>query len=159
MYIILRSIITEISGKSFRMALVFALVLFFVDTMNAQPVSPQASRLIGTIQSVNFIGAVFSDSKGEQTFFRVFDTLPDGSQITAVRADSIVLKGADGTSYEMYIAHDRIISPPARTVAPLPSDTPPDPYAPGAIRRPDSEQSTLQTLPHVRHERTRSEDE
>lgn len=86
--------------------LAFTLLLFVVETVDAQTIGPQASRLIGTIQSKNFIGAVFSDSKGEQSFYRVFDTLPDGSKIVAVRSDSISLKGASGTRYDIYVNHD-----------------------------------------------------
>jgi hypothetical protein len=116
-YIRQRSITEETVGTLFRMALVFTLALFFADMVDAQTAGPQAARLIGTIQSEKFTGAVFSDSKGEQTFYRVFDTLPDGSQIVAVRSESISLKGTNGMSYDMYIAHDRIagstFSPPS----------------------------------------------
>ncbi len=66
----------------------------------------QASSLIGTIESGSFIGAVLSDAKGEQVVYRLRDKLPDGSQITAIRSDSISLKSADGTFYTMYISHD-----------------------------------------------------
>lgn len=105
-HIRLRSIKGKTIGTLLCTVCVFTLLLFFVDTVDAQAIGPQASRLIGTIQSRNFIGAVFSDSKGEQSFYRVFDTLPDGSKIVAVRSDSISLKGTDGMSYDMYIAHD-----------------------------------------------------
>ncbi len=101
-----RSIKGKTVGTLLCSALVLTLLLFFVNTADAQATGPQASRLIGTIQSKNFIGAVFSDSKGEQSFYRMFDTLPDGSKIVAVRSDSISLKGTDGMSYDMYIAHD-----------------------------------------------------
>jgi len=159
MCIILRSIITEISGKLFRMALVFTLLLFSVDTMDAQPIGPQAYRLIGTIQSEHFIGAVFSDPKGEQTFYRIFDALPDGSRIVAVRSDSISLKGTNGMSYDMYIAHDMIKSPVANIAAPVQPDVPVDPFTPGALQNSDTEKSKARAQPHGRHSRTQSEEE
>jgi hypothetical protein len=105
-HIRLRSLKEKTIGMLLCTAFAFTLLLFFVDTVDAQATGPQASRLIGTIQSKNFIGAVFSDSKGEQSFYRVFDTLPDGSKIVAVRSDSISLKGASGTRYDIYVNHD-----------------------------------------------------
>jgi hypothetical protein len=112
-----RSIKVKTVGTLLCTAFAVTLLLFFVETVDAQATGPQASRLIGTIQSKNFIGAVFSDSKGEQSFYRVFDTLPDGSKIVAVRSDSISLKGTDGMAYDMYIAHEKIVgstvSPPS----------------------------------------------
>lgn len=102
----LRSLKKETTGMLLCMAFAVTLLFFFVDTVDAQSIGPQAFRLIGTIQSKNFIGAVFSDSKGEQSFYRVLDTLPDGSKIVAVHSDSISLRGSDGLSYDMYIAHD-----------------------------------------------------
>jgi hypothetical protein len=105
-HIRLRSLKEKTVGTLLCTAFVFTLPLFFVGTVDAQAMGPQASRLIGTIQSKNFIGAVFSDSKGEQSFYRVFDTLPDGSQIVEVRSDSISLKGESGTRYDIYVNHD-----------------------------------------------------
>ena len=106
MHIRQRSIKGKTVGTLLCSALVLTLLLFFFNMADAQAIGPQASRLIGTIQSKNFIGAVFSDSKGEQTFYRVFDTLPDGSKIVAVRSDSISLKGASGTRYDIFVNHD-----------------------------------------------------
>ena len=157
-YIRLRSIKEETVGKLFRMALVFTLVLFFVDTVDAQPVGPQVTRLIGTIQSKNFIGAVFSDSKGEQSFYRVFDTLPDGSKIVAVRSDSISLKGTDGVSYDMYIAHDMTTSPIANTAAPVRPDVPADPYVPPAIQKATPEPRNTHARPRGLRDRARSKE-
>ena len=102
----LRSIKKENVGKLFRVALVFTLVLFFVDTLDAQPAGPQVTRLIGTIQSKNFIGAVFSDAKGEQSFYRLYEKLPDGMKIVEVRSNSITLKGESGEHYDVYINHN-----------------------------------------------------
>lgn len=139
------------------MALVCTLLLFLVDSAHAQAVGPQGFHLIGTIQSNNFIGAVFSDPKGEQTFARVFDTLPDGSQIVAVRSDSISLKRTDGMSYDMYIAHDMIMSPVMNTAAPVRPDVPSDPFAPGTLQNSTAEEPKARARPHGRHGRTRTD--
>jgi hypothetical protein len=87
-------------------ALAFTLLLFVVETVDAQAIGPQAYRLIGTIQSKDFIGAVFSDSKDEQSFYRLHEKLSDGMQIVAVRGDSISLKDESGARFELYINHD-----------------------------------------------------
>jgi len=151
-----RSIKKAIVGKLLSMALVFTLLLFFVGTVDAQPVGPQVSRLIGTIQSKNFIGAVFSDSKGEQSFYRLFDSLPDGSKIVTVRSDSISLKGTDGTSYDMYIAHDMTRSPAVNTAAPVRPDVPADPYVPPAIQKATPEPRNTHARPRGWRDRARS---
>jgi hypothetical protein len=137
-YIRLQSIKRNAVGTLFCMALVFTLALFIPGMVNAQTAGPQAARLIGTIQSDDFTGAVFSDSKGEQTFYRVFDTLPDGSQIVAVRSGSILLKKADGMSYDMYIAHDVTTSPVTNTAAPVRPDVPAESISPGALQNTDA---------------------
>jgi len=149
-YIRLHSIKDEICSKLSRIALVFFLLLFLVDTMDAQPAGPQSLRLIGTIQSGNFTGAVFSDEKGEQSFFRVFATLPDGSQIVKVRSDSIALKGADGTSYDMYIAHDMTRSPVANTAAPVQPDVSAEPVAPATVQKSNAEIPKARSRAHGR---------
>jgi len=146
-------------SKLFRVALVFTLVLFFVDTLDAQPAGPQVTRLIGTIQSKNFIGAVFSDSKGEQSFYRVFDTLPDGSKIVTVRSDSISLKGSDGTSYDMYIAHDMTMSPATNTAASIRPDVPADHPLPPAIQKAIPEPRNTHVRPRGWRDKIRSREE
>jgi hypothetical protein len=159
MYIRLRSIKEESVCKFFCAALVVTLLFFFVDTVDAQAIGPQASRLIGTIQSDNFTGAVFSDSKGEQTFYRVFDTLPDGSRIVAVRSDSISLKGTNGISYDMYIAHDMIKSPVTNTGVPVKPDVPAESISPGAIQNTNTERPNARVRPRGRHGRAQSDEE
>src|SRR5512147_346231 len=72
----------------------------------AQGLDPSSYRLIGTILANGHSGAVLVDSKGEQTFYRLHDTLPDGSTVAAVRSDSILVLRSDGTLYEIFIAHD-----------------------------------------------------
>ncbi len=126
-------------------------LLLFVDSANAQVAD--SYRLIGMIQSRNFTGIVMSDSKGAQSFYRVSDIMPDGSQIVQVRTDSISLKRTDGTLYDMYIAHD---TKTVASAAPVKPDVPVDPYAGGAIRNTDAEQQNSQMQRRGRHGRTRS---
>jgi hypothetical protein len=158
-YIRQRSITEETAGTLFRMALVFTLALFFTDMVDAQTAGPQAARLIGTIQSEKFTGAVFSDSKGEQTFYRVFDTLPDGSQIVAVRSESISLKGTNGISYDMYIAHDMMTSPATNSAAPVKPDIPAESISPGAIQNTDAVPPRPKARRRDRRSRSSSDEE
>ena len=96
--------------------------LFFSVAFAAQGTGPQGYRLIGSIQSRNFIGAVLSDAKGLQVVYRLGEKLPDGSQIVAIRPGSISLKGADGASYDIYISHEM------KSIAAVPF-SPFDPFA------------------------------
>ncbi len=102
--------------------LVFFLSLCFFNTADAQATNQSGYSLVGTIQSRNFSGAVITVAKGEQSFYRLGDKLPDGSQIVKVRADTILLKVADGSTYEMYILHE------TKVTAALPF-SPLDPFA------------------------------
>jgi len=115
----------------FLMNLLFILQLSLTGHVNAQVATQSGYSLIGTIQSDDFTGAVISVSKGEQSFFRLFEKLPDGSQIVAVRPDYITLKGTDGLSYELFILHE------TKNIAAVPF-SPLDPFA-GATRKPPSE--------------------
>ena len=149
----------KITNTLFLMVLVSTLALFFANTMDAQQAGSQAFRLIGTIQSRNFIGAVFSDSKGEQTFSRLHDTLPDGSQITAVRSDSISLKGTDGVSSDMYITHE-MITPSvssAAAAAPVQPEPPVDPSVSGAWQNSHSTKLRTKAKPRARHGKSKSD--
>ena len=67
-----------------------------------QASDPSGYRLIGTMEGAPLAGAVISDSTGTQTFYRLHELLPDGSQVIKVRSDSISLKRSDGTSYDLY---------------------------------------------------------
>lgn len=116
----------------------FLLALLFISNVETQAAGSQGYRLIGTIQSPAFIGAVIIDPKGEQSFFRIRDKLPDGSEIVEVRSDSILLKGADGSRYEMFIAHD--MTHETGAVASVKPERPADPYAPGAMINSTTEQ-------------------
>lgn len=147
------------AGILIQLVLIILPVLFFADTLDAQPSGPQAARLIGTIQSGDFTGAVFSDPKGEQTFYRVSDTLPDGSKIVAVRSDSILLRGADGLSYDMYIAHDMTASPAVNTVVPVRTEAPVQPAASSAVQSSGTDRPQAQERPRGRHGRSRYDEE
>ncbi len=63
-------------------------------------------RLIGTVEFGDVAGAVLDDSTGAQTFYRLGEKLPDGSQIIRIRGDSITLKGSDGAVHDLYTIHD-----------------------------------------------------
>lgn len=60
-------------------------------------------RLIGTIEGKALAGAVLGDATGSQSFYRLHERLPDGSQVVRVQSDSISLRRSDGTSYDLYI--------------------------------------------------------
>jgi len=102
---------------------------FFSNTGHAQTGRPpqQASdpsgyRLIGTMESSPLAGAVISDSSGTQSFYRLHERLPDGSQVVKVRSDSISLKRSDGTSFNLYFRGsnpgNQQNRPPAAAAAP-----------------------------------------
>lgn len=102
-------------------------ILSHASMASAGPASSDALNLTGTIVGTFFNGAVLKDSKGEQLFYRLYDVLPDGSQIVDVRSDSISIKGTDGRRYEMYISHERTLlsadQPPAGVNNPPPANT------------------------------------
>ena len=78
-------------------------------TPSAAPAAAFSSselKLVGTIRSSSFSGAVFSDSTGTQSFFRLNDKLPDGSRLVQISSKSIQLKNADGSQYELFISQD-----------------------------------------------------
>jgi hypothetical protein len=85
---------------------VAAFFIFFTGRAGADSANPFSYRLIGTITSNDFIGAVINDPKGEQSFYRLYAKLPDGSQIVEVRNKSIQLKDESGTRYDVYINSD-----------------------------------------------------
>jgi hypothetical protein len=93
----------------------------------AQATAPSGYSLVGTIQSRDFSGATIIVDKNEQAFFRLFDKLPDGSQLVKVLTDSIVLKREDGLNYELFISH----SPVKLTTAQKLYNKPGDPFAGG----------------------------
>ncbi len=134
------------------------LVLLLDHVLAAQTAGPQGYLLMGTVQSEDFIGAVIKDPAGEQSFYRLNDKLPDGSQVVKVEADSILLRRTDGMSYELFITHDTkttVQANPSASVNPTPSvrpTVPADPYASGAPpsgtpRKIDPEQKNSRVRP------------
>jgi hypothetical protein len=110
--------------------------LFPVRSVNAQPSADlSAYRLIGTVVAGGFTGAVLDDAKGEQTFYRLNEILPDASKIIKVRSDGIQLKRSDGTVQEIFISHEtktamqqtapRMTSPPPPNITPSGDGLPP----------------------------------
>ena len=120
-----------------RRTLLFFLLLLLIPELfpaghaTAQPPSaaPAAAlssselKLVGTINSSSFSGAVFSDSTGTQLFFRLNDKLPDGSRLVQISSKSIQLKNADGIQYELFISQDLKAAgqtaPPPTSVEPV----------------------------------------
>jgi hypothetical protein len=82
------------------------LSLILVSRANAQSSADHSGlRLVGTVMAGGFTGAVLGDAKGEQTFYRLHETLPDGSQIIKVQRNHILIRRSDGVLTEMYISH------------------------------------------------------
>lgn len=103
--------------------LLLLLQLFPADRAVAQtpPAAPAAAsssglKLIGTIRSSSFSGAVFSDNAGIQSFFRLYDQLPEGYRLVQISSKSILIKNADGIQYELFISQD--IKTAGQTVPP-----------------------------------------
>ncbi len=65
--------------------------------------APAASQLVGTIVSGPLTGAVFDDGNGNQSFYRIRERLPDGSQIIKIGNETILVKRSDGEVSEMFI--------------------------------------------------------
>lgn len=78
--------------------------------------APSAYSLIGTIEGESFSGAVLEDAAAMQTFYRINQKLPDGSQIVKVKRDRVSLKRSDGSITELQVVDDAKIvlsKPPA----------------------------------------------
>lgn len=125
-----------IKKRTFRHLFLVSLLIFvtlsFTSQVNAQVATQSGYSLVGTIRSGDFSGAVIIVAKGEQSFFRLFEKLPDGSQVVKVRDDCISLKGSDGTLYDMYISHEKTIgsaAPPPASYNPPVNVSPPTPAA------------------------------
>lgn len=83
--------------------------------------SPSSPRLVGTVESGPFSGAVFDDGTGVQTFYRLHEKLPDGSAVVKVRSDSILIRKEDGLLYEMFTsgsANSAATALPAQIISP-----------------------------------------
>ena len=87
--------------KEVRLAALFTLLLSAL--ISIPSAAENAYHLVGTVESKNFTGAVIITSDGKQSFYHLRETLPDGAQLVRVDADSILLKGSDGSRYEMFI--------------------------------------------------------
>jgi type II secretory pathway component PulC len=124
---------------------------FLVKSANAQPsADPSAYRLIGTVMAGALTGAVLGYEKGEQTFYRLNEALPDESKIVKVQSDSIQIKRSDGVIYEMYINHDMMVA--AQQASPQVANPPPPDIAPSVTQ-------TSKELPRKqRHLKRSSED-
>jgi len=73
-------------------------------------------RLIGTIEGTSFSGAVLEDASG-QTFYRINQKLPDGSEIIKVQRDKIILRRADSSTTEIQVVDDTKIVNVSKPVA------------------------------------------
>jgi general secretion pathway protein C len=62
-------------------------------------------KLIGTIEGEQFAGAVLEDSTG-QTFYRIHQTLPDGSSIVKVMRDMVAIRRSDGVTVNLQVVDD-----------------------------------------------------
>jgi general secretion pathway protein C len=69
-------------------------------------------KLIGTVQGSSFSGAVLEDTTG-QSFYRLREKLPDGSQIIKVGRERVTIKKAAGGITELQIFDDtKIVNMP-----------------------------------------------
>jgi len=74
--------------------------------------------LIGTVEGSVFAGAVLQEGTGPQTFYRLREKLPDGSQIIKVSRDRVTLKRSDGSTQELQIIDDtKIVNVASRPAA------------------------------------------
>ena len=71
----------------------------------AAPVSSTVYKLIGTVEGTAFAGAVLDDGKG-QAFYQRDRKLPDGSVLTKVMHNKVVLRRPDGTEAVVEIVDD-----------------------------------------------------
>jgi len=99
----------EVIRKLVLVSIFLFLLLYLIDQVHGQVAAQSGYNLIGTIHSGDFSGAVIRVEKGEQSFFRLFEKLPDGSQLVKVRDDSISIKGTDDTLYDMFISHEKTL--------------------------------------------------
>ena len=106
----------------FAAPVVLEAILILSGTGECQTTTPSDLNLVGTIISEMFTGAVIKDAKGEQSFYRIHDKLPDGSQIVKIADDHISLKGPDGSLFTMFILHEKteshVAGPTSATVSP-----------------------------------------
>ena len=124
-------------------ALLVAALSILPESAQSAPISASGGlRLIGTIEGKSFTGAVLDDTTGKQAFYRLHETLPDGSVLVKVRDDSITVKSADGALYDVYVSRDSKSASLSVPAAPAASayTAPPEPQAnqpppPDIVRR------------------------
>ncbi len=73
----------------------------FAEAQSPHAESASGFRLVGTIVSESFAGAVLDDARGEQKFYRLFQALPDESRIVRIQSRGIVLELPDGRLLEL----------------------------------------------------------
>ncbi len=112
------------------LSLIFGAVVARIAGGQTESPNPSSYRLIGTVDYGGVSGAVLDDTTGAQTFYRLREKLPDGSQIVKVKSDSIALKRPDGSLVELYIIHDLKPSASARPGIGTPPPAPVSPSMP-----------------------------
>lgn len=80
---------------------------------------PSVYTLIGTVEGASFAGAVLQDATNIQTFYRLNETLPDGSRIIKVKRDQVTLRRPDGGTIDIQVVDDtKIVNVASRTPVP-----------------------------------------
>jgi general secretion pathway protein C len=72
--------------------------------------------LIGTVEGDAFAGAVLQDATNIQVFYRVDQSLPDGSKLVKVKRDRVSIKRPDGVIVEVQVVDDTKIVNVAKAV-------------------------------------------
>ena len=87
-------------------------------TSAASPGAAEAAAytLIGTAEGETFAGAVLQDATNVQAFYRLGQSLPDGSRLVNVKRDRVSLKRPDGVVAEIQIVDDTKIVNVAKAV-------------------------------------------
>lgn len=122
------------------LGLVTGLGLLVTLPASAQSALPATSaadhRLVGTIEGSGFAGAVLLDPSGDQQFFRINETLPDGSRLIKVRKESILVKRPDGMTYEVFVYRELRAAVPSSALTPSVAPRDRDERDPSERRRP-----------------------
>ena len=98
-------------------------------------------RLVGAMKIGRSAVVVFENAKGEQTSYPVGRTFSDGSKITTVNDRSIIVRKADGSAVEYFVAPGDTGKPGAVSVGRPVIDSPPPAYIPADSSDPDSNRS------------------
>lgn len=123
MYAALRAVPRPPAVLTSLVLVVLTAAVFLPRQAPAQPAAPASTdhRLVGTVEGTVFSGAVFIDPAGQQQFYRINETLPDGSRLIAVRQESVLVRRQDGMTYEVFIYRELRTAVPA---SPSPSVVP-----------------------------------